>query len=253
LAPAFLSELEAIDFETPWFVPWARWVMPVVQRVLAGASVAEALNQTRAEMGADAPGHFVPQVELPEGEAYEAFIARTRQVPTRDNLHDLLNGACWLRFGATKLRLNRLHGEQIARMGVGSIRGAVRDALTLFDENAALWAAPPELTQALAQRDWHALCVMHRELWAQSHLVLFGHALLEKLVHPYKSITAHVWLMPADLPHTDAAWDAHLAQALSPNTLVPKPFLPLPVMGIPGWTPDNLHPAYYADRQVFRN
>jgi hypothetical protein len=27
----------------------------------------------------------------------------------------------------------------------------------------------------------------------------------------------------------------------------------LPVMGIPGWTPDNRHPAYYADRQVFRN
>ena len=89
MAPAFLSELEAIDFETPWFVPWARWVRPVVQRVLAGASVAEALNQTRAEMGADAPGHFVPQVELPEGEAYEAFIARTRQVPTRDNLHEI--------------------------------------------------------------------------------------------------------------------------------------------------------------------
>jgi hypothetical protein len=225
----------------------------VVQRVLAGVSVAEALNQTQADMGGEVRVRFVPQSALPAGEAYEAFIARTHQVPTRDNLHDLLNGACWMRFPAVKQRLNFLQGEQIARMGVGATRGPLRDALTLFDENAALWAAPPVLTSALAQRDWHALFVTHRDAWAQSHLVLFGHALLEKLVRPYKSITAHVWCMPADLIHTDAAWDAHLAHALTPDALVPKPFLPLPVMGIPGWTPDNRHPDYYADRQVFRN
>ena len=252
MAPGFLSELQGIDFHAPWFAPWVTWVRPVVQRVLAGVSVAEALNQTQAAIGDACPVRFVPQADLPEGEAYEAFIARTRQVPTRDNLHDLLNGACWMRFPVTKLRLNRLQGEQIARMGVGHTRGPVRDALTLLDENAALWAAPPELTHALAQRDWHDLFVTHREAWARSHLVLFGHALLEKLVHPYKSITAHVWCMPTDLPGTDAAWDAHLAHALTPDALVPKPFLPLPVLGVPGWTPDNRHPDYYADRQVFR-
>ena len=253
MAPGVLSELQGFDFHTPWLAPWVTWVRPVVQRVLAGVSVAEALNQTRSEIGPEVPVRFVSQAALPDGEAYEAFIARTHQVPTRDNLHDLLNGACWMRFPAVKQRLNFLQGEQIARMGVGATRGPLRDALTLFDENAALWAAPPELTRALAERDWQALFVTHRQLWAQSHLVLFGHALLEKLVHPYKSITAHVWLMPADLPTTDAALDAHLALALSPDTLVPKPFLPLPVMGVPGWTPDNQHPDYYADRQVFRN
>lgn len=247
-----LSILPGIDFDAPWMAPWAPWVRPVVQRVMAGESVADALNQSRVEIGGAVPVRFVPQGELPEGEAYEAYITRTRCVPTRNNLHDLLNGACWLRCPATKSRLNQLQGEQIAQMGVRSRRGPVRDALTLFDENAALWSAPAELTQALARRDWQALFVTHRQAWAQSQLVLFGHALLEKLVHPYKSITAHVWLMPPSGLSDPASWDTHLATALTPASLVPKPFLPLPVMGIPGWTPDNLNPAYYNDPHVFR-
>ena len=35
---------------------------------------------------------FVSQDALPEGEAYESFIATTGNIPTRDNLHDLFNG-----------------------------------------------------------------------------------------------------------------------------------------------------------------
>lgn len=50
--------------------------------------------------------HFVPQPALPSGEAYEAYIFRTRQVPTRDGLHDFFNGLCWLQFPATKTWLN---------------------------------------------------------------------------------------------------------------------------------------------------
>ena len=125
-------------------------------------------------------------------------------------------------------------------------------SLPLFDENAALWSAPAELTQALVERDWQALFVRHRQLWAHASVVLFGHALLEKLIQPYKAITAHVWVMPPSCPPTDAAWDAHLAQQLAPDTLVPKPYVPLPILGIPGWHPEQNDPTYYEDRQVFR-
>jgi hypothetical protein len=38
------------------------------------------------------------------------------------------------------------------------------------------------------------LFVTQRELWAEARLLLFGHALLEKLVTPRKPITAHVLL-----------------------------------------------------------
>jgi hypothetical protein len=31
-----------------------------------------------------------------------------------------------------------------------------------------------------------------------------------------------------------------------------KPFLPLPVLGIPGWWAPNENPGFYDDTQVFR-
>jgi len=64
---------------------------------------------------------------------------------------------------------------------VQSTRGPVRDALTLFDENAVLLQAPDALWDALQARDWPRLFVDARAQWAQARVVLFGHALLEKL------------------------------------------------------------------------
>jgi Protein of unknown function (DUF3025) len=54
------------------------------------------------------PVRFVAADALPEGEAYEAFIARTGSVPTRDNLHDHFNRLVWQRHPAIKQRLNQL-------------------------------------------------------------------------------------------------------------------------------------------------
>ncbi len=85
----------------------------------------------------------------------------------------------------------------IERHGTSGPRGALRDALTLFDENAAVLQAPSDLTDALRRRDWHTLFVTQRAQWHAAHLVVFGHALLEKLLQPRKAITAHVWLVDA--------------------------------------------------------
>jgi Protein of unknown function (DUF3025) len=242
--------LTGIDWSPPWLRPWSSVLQPLARTVLSGHTVAQALNQL--SRGFDAPVSFVPQADLPVGVAYEDHIARTRQVPTRDNLHDLFNGACWLRFGRTKSRLNQLQAQQIASQGVLATRGPLRDALTLFDENVLLLAAPMPLRQALVQRDWQALFVQQRAVWASAHAAVFGHALLEKLMQPYKSITAHVWLLPEQAPTSDAELDAQLAASLSEQALVPKPFVPLPVLGIPGWSPLNAQPDFYDDPQVFR-
>jgi hypothetical protein len=242
--------VRGIDWDAPWLLPWVSILQPLARTVLSGQSVACALNQLAPRF--DVPVRFVPQADLPLGVAYEDHIARTRQVPTRDNLHDLFNGACWLRFGKTKSRLNQLQGQHIATQGVTATRGPLRDALTLFDENVLLLSAPMPLRQALVQRDWHSLFVRHRDGWAGAHAMVFGHALLEKLMQPYKAITAHVWLLPEDSPTDDIALDAQLAASLSEQTLVPKPFLPLPVLGIPGWSPLNAQPDFYADEWVFR-
>lgn len=130
------------------------------------------------------------------------------------------------------------------------MRGPARDALTIFDENAAFFQCPDLLWDALAAKDWHALFVIHRQLWTQAQLVFFGHALLEKLVSPRKPITAHVYRARAtSLSLTDL--DAWMAADLSADKLATKPFAHLPVLGVPGWWPQNKDPDFYADTSVF--
>jgi hypothetical protein len=166
-------------------------------------------------------------------------------------LHDFFNGLCWMQFPQTKKKLNQLQAAEIARAGVQKVRGPVRDALTLFDENAALLSAPQPLWDALIDRDWRRLFVDLRPLWPQARLVLFGHALLEKLVYPRKPITAHVYRAQGAM-NSIADLDAWLAADLSADKLAGKPFVPLPVLGVPGWWPENENFSFYDDSLVFR-
>lgn len=256
LQPAAAHPLACMDWSRPWFAPWRVPGERLAVAAQGGGGLPAALNAAHL-----APVRFIPQAELPEGVAYESHIFATGTVPTRNNLHDFFNALCWMRFPQTKLRLNRMQAEAIeAAGGVRATRGPLRDALTLFDENVALLQAPEPLWQALQARDWHALFLTLRPLWAQARLVLFGHALTEKLVTPFKGICAHVLCLPVPpgLPHDDPGaaphhpWDAWLAGHLSPEWLSTKPYTPLPVLGVPGWWPDNEMPLFYADQQVFR-
>ncbi|MBS7809016.1 DUF3025 domain-containing protein [Variovorax sp. PCZ-1] len=237
-----------IDWQAPWWHHWREHGVRVAALVHAGARVHEALNAA----GVDGSVRFVPQSALPEGLAYEAFIFETNTVPTRDNLHDFFNGLAWLRFPLIKARLNALQYEQIRKDGVQQLRGAVRDALTLFDENAAFLCADlhAPVIAALRKHDWQAAFQTHRHLLAEHPPVLFGHALLEKLVSPYKSIVAHVF--PARSAMNLEVIDAAVAAQLSENSLIPKPFAPLPVLGVPAWWAANENPDFYTDSTVFR-
>ena len=215
----------------------------------AAASVAVQLNALNSQQ--DCGRRFVPQTDLPVGEAYEAFIARTGCVPTRDHLHDALNGLVWHRFAHTKARLNALQAMAIAAQGVGAARGPLRDALTLLDENGAILLAPPTLWYALRARQWRRLFVDLRPLWGEAQLILLGHALLEKLVQPRKPITAHVFCPPQTLRLGDNI-DAVIADSLDAAHLASKPFTPLPVLGVPGWCAENQNFFFYDDSCVFR-
>ncbi len=235
-----------IDWHRPWLHPFSAFEQRLQAPSLATFSLHDALNGLQS-----APVQFIPQSALPDGQAYEAFIHKTGQVPTRDNLHDFFNGLCWIHFPKTKQRLNQLQARQIALDGIGQVRGQVRDALTLFDENAAFLCAPDALWQALAAKDWHTLFVTQRGLWAQAQLTLFGHALLEKLESPRKAITAHVYrAWPATQSIADL--DAFVAADLNADKLATKPFAHLPVLGVPGWHAQNGDPSFYDDAAVFR-
>ncbi len=236
-----------IAWQAPWLEPWRAPGQAAARRVQEGLAVHCALQAAAPA----APVRFVPQSDLPAGIAYEQFIFDTGAVPTRDNLHDFFNGLVWLRFPQAKRRLNQLQAQAIAAHGVGPVRGPLRDALTLFDENGAILQAPAPLWQALMARDWQRLFIDLRPLWQQAWLVLFGHALLEKLVFPRKPVTAHVYCAPLAIK-SEAGLDAWLAQALQPAHLASKPFAPLPVLGVPGWWPENERVCFYDDPLVFR-
>ena len=255
--------LEAIDWSAPWLAHFREKGEFAVQQAHVGSvdtPLHETLNQSLTS-----PVRFVPQSSLPSGVAYEQFIFDTQQCPTRDGLHDFFNALYWDLFPRTKARLNQLQTEQITQLGSVTQRGAVRDALTVFDENGALLIAPPELWDALIAMDWQRLFVALRPIWQQARLIPFGHALLEKLVQPRKPITAHVYIAqftieniaikaintPAKPKFYDIL-DVLVAADLSAEKLASKPFAPLPVLGIPNWWADNENPQFYGDETVFR-
>lgn len=243
------GDLAAIDWAAPWLAPYAPIGARIAAAVAAGTSGAAALN---AAWGADAaPVRFVPQSDLPAGVAYESHIFASNCCPTREGLHDFFNGLAWLRFPLTKRRLNQLHVAQIAQTGIQPVRGPARDALTVFDENAAFLQAPDVLWDALEAKDWHTLFVDLRPLWSQAQLVLFGHALLEKLVHARKPITAHVYRAQVAI-NSIADLDAWVAGDVSAEKLASKPFAHLPVLGVPGWWAANEDASFYEDASVFR-
>jgi hypothetical protein len=230
---------------------------------------ATALGITNAQ---NLPLRFVRQDALPDGEPYEAFIYRTGCVPTRDNAHDFFNALMWLHLPRAKARLNALQAAEIARQGVGAQRGVLRDFCTLLDESGLLLIAPPDMVALLRQRAWAELLIGMRNRWPRDVALLpFGHALLEKLLNPYKAMTAQVLVceaLDAISPNIHALFQAKMAEKAHEYCVVmdelllqtlqtheplqPARLLPLPVLGIPGWWPDNEAPAFYEDEKVFR-
>ena len=244
-APGSALGLSDIDWDAPWLADWRAVGEAVARQVLAGCPQPDALNALDL-----APVRFVPQADLPEGQAYEDFIFATGQVPTREGLHDFFNALCWMHFPLAKKRLNALQAQEIARAGVGQVRGPVRDAATVFDENALLIQASDALWAALTEHRWADALVGLRAEWAHTRVWVFGHAALEKAVQPYKSITVHMWRVPQGIAHDGV--DAWLAQDLTQAKLSQKPFSPLPMLGLPGWWSANEDPAFYEDPCVFR-
>lgn len=221
---------------------------------------------------------FVPQEQLPAGSPYESHIALTGEVPTRDNLHDRFNALVWLHAPRTKAMLNRLQAEELQRLGGVGPRGNTRDAATLMDENLAVLIYrnhPPPLRD----RDWRDLFWSQRDCWVREWTVLiFGHALIEKLQNPYLSLAAHCICLHAptdEWSEVDSALEEWIKarscltaqverterttqkgqltkDSLHEEALSPRSLFPLPLMGVPGWHTGNSEAAFYDNARVFR-
>ena len=250
-----------------WLRPWLAPLRATAEPILSAANWHLALNEAASAAGLlnhrSLPIRFVPQSDLPEGVAYESFISATGGVPTRDNLHDFFNALVWLSFPKTKVQLNALQATEIERAlkhsGKLCLRGKVRDAATIFDENAALLVTrDPDMAEALREHRWQDVFVMRRaSFWSDNDIFLFGHALMEKLVAPYKAITAHVRVLFADDDYfglsngARRAWvDASMAAQLG-RGLGTTGFMHLPIAGVPGWW-EGQDASFYTDTAVFR-
>ncbi len=249
----------AIAWDRPWLVLLRELGEPLSQRDDWIALASELAKERGLQNLNGQPVSFRPQEQLPAGTPYEAHIAATGGVPTRDNLHDFFNALAWLHMPAIKRELNALHAQVLTVPATTGTRGRQRDAATLFDENAAfVVSSDPGLLDALREHDWMTVLLKAPDdFFRQCDVVLFGHALVEKLVVPYKSITAHAWTVRVEpswfslsssqrMADLDNRVADQIRQGFSSGD-----FCHLPVLGVPGWWAGQDR-TFYEDTEVFR-
>lgn len=196
---------------------------------------------------------------------YEEAIVQRGVIATRRNAHDSFNALVWLTFPKTKHAISLRHAKVLADGGEPERkrRSPERDALTLFDEGGAIvLASDDRFINALRRFDWATLFVAERSALAACFKVLvFGHATYEKLCDPYVGITCKALpfvvrqdVIEQPLPHLIASADQLASHAITYATPLSnrRTFTPLPILGMPGWYPDNETPVFYENRDYFR-
>jgi DUF3025 family protein len=248
---------------SPVFAPLAPLLARLPCDRFPGADDLNRLLPPGAASGGGAPLRFVPPSRAFEA-GYEARVFETGEVATRPgDPHDVFNALVWATFPATKAAFNRIHyAEMRARRGQRQ-RGTPRDVLTLFDEAGVIVAcADPSLAVLLPAHEWKALFWARRaDVERAMRFFVFGHAIYEKALQPYKGVTAKALIVDVDAAffaeppaHQLARMDARAAAYFSdPRALASTRTLPpLPVLGVPGWDPANARPEYYDDATEFR-
>ena len=195
--------------------------------------------------------------------SYEGRLYQTGELVVGDSdWHDLLNVLVWCRFPHLKAAINARHHVELSATGTpAGRRGRVRDAVTLLDESGCLIACSDvSLADDLREHRWYRLFHERRgEVGRAMSFLVVGHALLEKALRPYLGMTARCLILPVDeewfdhdAAHRIRLADAAAARLVRDSALVPELLAPLPILGIPGWSPDNDHPAFYLNEAVFR-
>lgn len=198
---------------------------------------------------------------------YEPRCYLKGEVPTRtNNWHDLFNALVWLKFPHSKAAINSRHYRSLTQFAhspkVGE-RGTVRDAITLLDESGIIVPYAEEvLADLLRGFQWKEL-FWNRRTQVESHMgfYLYGHGLYEKALKPYVGMTGHGLLLKVEpsfftrslaqrIVHLDELFSNYLNDLQHCNN--PQELSPVPLLGIPGWTDDNTHPAYYDNTHYFR-
>ncbi|WP_333607189.1 DUF3025 domain-containing protein [Arsukibacterium sp.] len=202
---------------------------------------------------------------LADGRYYESYIADSRQIPCREqNWHDLFGALIWCLFPQTKALINQLHQAEILREG-NKTRTVLRNKLTLLDECGVIIACEPDAIAHqtwLRQHQWQQSFIQQRQDWWQ-HIrpLIFGHAMYEMATKPFLGLTAKCWFI--EVPSGFSQWsltdayifiDQKLCQQIANGAAVldNQQLSPLPLLGVPGWYPDNQQQAFYENTGYFR-
>lgn len=241
--------------------------MPGLRLLQDDAIAIAACNALAAERGLVSGGgrplRFVA-ADGSGGAGYETRAYLHGEVETRHgNRHDACNAVAWLAMPRTKAVINRRHAVAVrdAEAAGTRERGALRDALTQFDECGVLVChADPALWNLIRAHHWREAFHDRRgRVLTGMRFFVLGHASLAALERPFpglcgKAIGFEVPSQWMDLPPS-AQWadaDARLAAWLAESELRPADLQPLPFLGIPGLTPDSERGAYYDDVRQFR-
>jgi hypothetical protein len=196
---------------------------------------------------------------------YERAIAERGEIATRDgSLHDVCNALAWLRFPRTKAALNAVH-VRAADAATGNARSRPRDAATLLDESGLLLCCgDADMVALLRERAWRELFWRRRDDVVRGMVPLvLGHGLAEKLLSPFRAITAHVLITGPVPARTDGegsasegidteSVDAEAAAAIAAPAFGPDSLTPLPIAALPGWDGEHLGELLFDDLSVFR-
>ena len=252
----------------PLFEPLRGLLEAFSDPVLPNAAALTALVHAHAPGAVSGSGRPIRFVLPPPGDTagYETHIHATGEVPTRpDDWHDFFNALAWAVWPRTKSTCNALHLQEIARrQAAGQAgRGPVRDALTQLDECGVIVVTyDPALPARLADHQWEAVFVTRRaQLATTTRFLVLGHATWDQLRAPFVGLCGKALVRrvePAwfalDPFAQQAECDAWLAESLVARaaSLTPRTWSPLPLLGIPGVTPESEDPAYYRDTRQFR-
>ena len=247
-------------------LPYWQDILPFLDRLSGhGFPTCTQLNALLPEDLRSAGGHairFVDSEQL-DDDGYEHRIYTSGRVSTRpDSWHDLFNALMWMRFPQIKTAMNKLHDMAGAETKSGS-RGALRDALTLFDEcGVIVFSDRLDLLRALAERRWYD--AFGSDAFSTSvGLSLCGHAMFEKYLSPYKAMTAKALFVHVDAgfmklsrPEMINLLDRQIAEQFLTGDIMTQPasLSPLPLAGVPNWWPmdEQEDELFYSDLQVFR-
>jgi hypothetical protein len=196
-------------------------------------------------------------------EAFEPSTFLRGEVPVRRfSWHDLYNALVWMTFPIAKAALNarQYAALQMAEAGRRTPEG---DALTLFDEDGVVvLSSDPELLGLVRDFKWKELFWQRRaEVRQRMRFTVFGHALYEKALKPFIGMTGKAILLKVpvnvlalDRPALMREIDRRVGLYIwsSEHLQHGRALSPLPVLGVPGWWPDNERDAFYDNTEYFR-